>query len=170
MARFTLSIETNDDNEFATFAQRLAGLQTVVSAAVETVVVAAEKPTKQTRAKAEKPADDVAAAQNGGDPAAPGSPKQVVAETPAPTPAPEPEPVVQTPVVETATPSAGPVGEVTLDMLKDELNALLKKPGVGAKAAQDLIREHGNGAAGLSQLAGTDYAAVHAALVAANAA
>lgn len=155
MARFTLSIETSDDQEFAAFAQRLAGLTPA-----EPVAVAADKPARPPRAKAKDAGiDEMEAARNGGDP------------DPVPAPAPAPAPVVETPAapppaVEVVNPLGGPI---TLDMLKDELGKLLRKEGFGAKAAQDLIREHGKGAAGLSQTAPEDYAAVYAALSAANA-
>jgi len=186
MATFTFSL-TGEDHELNDFIARLSG-GTFAPAGPAPVdhsgLTAADKPKRAAR-KGDKPEEgstpDATAASPATEPVTP-----LVQQTEAQTKLVDPavaaaqaagdtrkEPVVQpvkeaTVIVEGGQPTAGAPGEVTLDHLKDELGKLLKKEGFGAKAAQDLIRQHGNGAAGLSQAAATDYRAIYDALVAAN--
>lgn len=134
---------------------------------------AADKPTRATRTKSDKGSTtDATAASPATEPVTPLT-QQTAEQTKAVDPAvlaaqnggtettAQPEKAEEV----APTPSAGAPGEVTYDMLKDAMTAVLSKG--SAKQAQDIVREHGSGAANLSGLAKTDYAAVHAALVAA---
>lgn len=169
MAKFSLTIETNDDTEFAAIALRLSGqsqTMTIEAASVDArgaTAVEAPAPKQPRKAAAPtKPVDTsdaaaIAAAQNSGQ-----GEKETAAK-PA-------EPVVEMPAIEEQpaeiqpTPTAVGTGDVTLDVLKDKMKKLLDKG--SAKVLQDTIREHG-GAASIGQVDPSLYSAVNAAFDAA---
>lgn len=169
MARLTLSIETNDAAELAAFAAAIAGVPPLTDAAEAALQAGAYRPAETPQpssapAETPKPAEDAAPAKKSGRKAA--APK---AEETAPVAAdpfanqspaaPAAEAAASSPAASAGTASPS---EVTYDMLKDTLTAALRK--VGPAKAQALIREHGAGAPGLTQLAPESYGAVHAAL------
>lgn len=132
---------------------------------------ATERPSPAVQQTAEQIAHvdpAVLAAQQGGDPAAPGSPSNKPAETPAA------EPVkVEKPVVETPAATTEPVtGDVTREMLNVAMTELLKV--TSAAKAQATIAEATGGAQGgkkaLGALDVSEYPAVLQALKNATAA
>jgi hypothetical protein len=128
---------------------------------------ATERPTPAVQQTAEQIAHvdpAVLAAQQGGDPAAPGSPSNKPAETPAAEPVKTEEPVVEEPA-ETAEPVTG---EVTRDMLNVAMTELLKV--TSAAKAQATIAEAAGGKKALGALDVSEYPAVLQALKNATAA
>ena len=150
MAKYTLTIETEDSDEFVAIANRLGG-------AVVLTNEASAAPAKQPRAakpKAEEPVREqvgqpeppvqpttvdpaVLAAQNSGQ----GAKETVVVEQPA----------------------ASADEAVTLDDLKALMTKALNAN--SAKTCQDAVRAAANGAPGLSAVAVEHYAAVRDALL-----
>ena len=148
MAHYTLTIQTEDSDEFAAIAARLSGTAATPAAAPANEAPVAAKPARAAKPKAEEPVQEqvgqpeppvqpttvdpaVLAAQNGG--------------------APEKESIVST-------------GEaVTLDDLKALMTKALNVN--SAKTCQDAVRAAANGAPGLSAVAVEHYAAVRDALL-----
>lgn len=158
MAKYTLTIETEDSDEFATIAARLAGAAPSAPTNVNEATPAAPKQQRAAKpAKAEEPVREqvghpeppvqptnvdpaVLAAQNSGQGA-----KETVA------------PPQQT------TPAASSDEVVTLDDLKALMTKALNAN--SAKTCQDAVRAAANGAPGLSAVAVEHYAAVRDALL-----
>lgn len=159
MAKYTLTIETEDSDEFATIAARLAGAapQPADPPYPTNDAPVAAKQTRAAKPKAEEPVREqvghpeppvqptnvdpaVLAAQNSGQGA-----KETVA------------PPQQT------TPAASSDEVVTLDDLKALMTKALNAN--SAKTCQDAVRAAANGAPGLSAVAVEHYAAVRDALL-----
>lgn len=151
MAKFTITVETEDSDEFAGIAARLAGA--APSAPTNEAPVAA-KQTRAAKPKAEEPVREqvgqpeppvqptnvdpaVLAAQNSGQGA-----KETVVQQPA---------------------AASSDEAVTLDDLKALMTKALNAN--SAKTCQDAVRAAANGAPGLSAVAVEHYAAVRDALL-----
>ncbi|MCA3186927.1 MAG: hypothetical protein INH13_25580 [Cupriavidus sp.] len=157
MAKFTLSIETNDVSELAELGLRLAAGgplerdedkdEALSTGAESQPATAAPLPLKRRG----RPAKDVSVLNLAAEPPAP---EPVVEAAPAPAPA---------PVVEAPAPAAQPNEEITYDCLKGLLTDVLKSK--SAKAAQDIIvATTGGRAASLQQLQPDDYAPLAVAL------
>lgn len=160
MAKYTLTIETEDSDEFVAIANRLGG------AVVATNEAAPAKQTRAAKPKAEEPVREqvgqpeppvqpttvdpaILAAQNSGQGAKETAPKLVEKD------------VVQEKEVLLA---AGLSDEaVTLDDLKALMTKALNAN--SAKTCQDAVRAAANGAPGLSAVAVEHYAAVRDALL-----
>lgn len=157
MAQYTLTIHTEDSDEFATIAARLAGAAPSAPTNVNEAAPVAAKPARAVKPKAEEPVREqvgqpeppvqptnvdpaVLAAQNSGQGA-----KETVA-----------------PPQQTA-PAASSDEAVTLDDLKALMTKALNAN--SAKTCQDAVRAAANGAPGLSAVAVEHYAAVRDALL-----
>jgi hypothetical protein len=183
VAKFSLTIETNDDNEFAAFALRLSGGEQVGPgpAPIDAAgLTAAAKPVRGK--KATPPEVGAVEAETAASPATerptPGE-QQTAEQTKTVDPAvaaaqnsdqgaketkvytPEPE----APADIQPTPTAVGTGDVTLDSLKSKMKLLLDKG--SAKVLQDTIRGAGGGASSIGQVDPSLYGAVNAAFDAA---
>jgi len=155
VAKYTLTIETEDSDEFVAIANRLGGAVALTSAAPAAFAAAVPKQTRAAKPKAEEPA----------------APEQVG----------QPEPPVQPTTVDPAVlaaqnsgqgaketvvieqPAASADEAVTLDDLKALMTKALNAN--SAKTCQDAVRAAANGAPGLSAVAVEHYAAVRDALL-----
>ena len=153
MAKYTLTIETEDSDEFVAIANRLGGAAPQHSVPASEAPVApkqqraakpkAEEPVREQVGQPEPPVQptnvdpDVLAAQNSGQ----GAKETVVKEQPA----------------------ASSDEAVTLDDLKALMTKALNAN--SAKTCQDAVRAAANGAPGLSAVAVEHYAAVRDALL-----
>ncbi len=155
MAQYTLTIHTEDSDEFATIAARLAGAAPSAPTNVNEAAPVAAKQQRAAKPKAEEPVREqvgqpeppvqptnvdpaVLAAQNSGQ----GAKETVVKEQPA---------------------AASSDEAVTLDDLKALMTKALNAN--SAKTCQDAVRAAANGAPGLSAVAVEHYAAVRDALL-----
>lgn len=154
MAQYTLTIHTEDSDEFATIAARLAGAAPSAPTNVNEAAPVAAKQQRAAKPKAEEPVREqvgqpeppvqptnvdpaVLAAQNSGQGA-----KETVVQQPA---------------------AASSDEAVTLDDLKTLMTKALNAN--SAKTCQDAVRAAANGAPGLSAVAVEHYAAVRDALL-----
>lgn len=161
MAKFSLTIETNDDTEFAAIALRLSGQSQTpdLRPAADPIAVEVAAPKTRKAAVPSKPVDTadaaaIAAAQNSAQ-----GEKETAAKLV------EPEPIVEQPADIQPGPTAIGNGDVTLDTLKTKMKLLLDKG--SAKVLQDTIREAGGGASSIGQVDPSLYGAVNAAFDAA---
>ena len=148
MAKYTLTIETEDSDEFVAIANRLGGVAAPASEAApakqpRAAKPKAEEPVREQVGQPEPPVQPtnvdpaVLAAQNSGQ----GAKETVVVEQPA----------------------ASADEAVTLDDLKALMTKALNAN--SAKTCQDAVRAAANGAPGLSAVAVEHYAAVRDALL-----
>ena len=148
MAKYTLTIETEDSDEFVAIANRLGGVAAPASEAApakqpRAAKPKAEEPVREQVGQPEPPVQPtnvdpaVLAAQNSGQGA-----KETVAQQPA---------------------AASSDEAVTLDDLKALMTKALNAN--SAKTCQDAVRAAANGAPGLSAVAVEHYAAVRDALL-----
>jgi hypothetical protein len=153
VAKYTLTIETEDSDEFVAIANRLGGTVAPTNEAPAALAAAAPKQTRAAKPKAEEPVREqvglpdppvqpttvdpaVLAAQNSGQ----GAKETAVADA-----------------------AASSDEAVTLDDLKALMTKALNAN--SAKTCQDAVRAAANGAPGLSAVAVEHYAAVRDALL-----